>query len=180
MTSRELCRRAAEKAAETTARVRRALEGLDDEGLNRRTPSGEWSPAEVVEHLVVSHQIYLDLMKVVVSERPVTGGDRPVRFSFIGRFLMKAAGPDGNAPAPKAMVPRAGPYTREVVDRFEAQQKAMAELATACDDLDTSAVTYRNPIIKLFRMNVADGFGIYIEHVERHVRQIEERAAVKV
>lgn len=134
----------------------------------------------MLEHIVVSHQIYLDRMKAATSERPVPGGDKPVRFSFIGRFLMKVAGPEGNAPAPKAMVPRSGPYTREVVDRFEAQQKAMAELATACDELDTSAISYRNPIFRLFKMNVADGFGIYIEHVERHVRQIEERAAARV
>jgi hypothetical protein len=175
LTSRELCRKAAAKAAETTARVRRALDGLDDEAFNRRTAAGDWSPAEVLEHIVISHQVYLDRMQVAMAGGP-KGGDRPVRFSFIGRFLMKAAGPNGNAPAPKSMVPRPGPYTREVVERFEEQQRAMADLATACDDLDTSAMGYRNPIFKLFKMNVADGFGIYIEHVERHVRQIEERA----
>lgn len=177
MTSRELCRRATEKAAETTARVRRALEGVDDERLNQRTSQGDWSPAEVLDHIVVSHQLYLDLMEQAKNQRPVPGGDRPVRHSLIGKFLMKVSGPDGNAPVPKGMEPKARTYTREVLDRFEAQQRAMAELATACDDLDCSAMHFRNPIFRLFRMNVADGFGIYLGHVERHVRQIEERAA---
>ena len=89
---------------------------------------------------------------------------------------MKSASPEGKGPVPKPFVPRPGPYTREVLDRWVAQQEQIIALHDRAKDVDLTAVRYPVPLLKLFKMSLCDIFAIFATHTERHIRQIEQRA----
>lgn len=172
--SRELLEEYASATPQQIARVEAALEGRSDAELNR-SKNGEWSPYRVIEHLVLSNAPYVEKLRMVIDATPKSDDLLPVRHSWLGRMLIKGAGPSGNAPAPKPLVPGPGPYTRDVFDRWKAQQEQMLGLAKSAAERDLSSIRLANPFLKFLKMNVADCFAIFKEHTERHVRQIEER-----
>lgn len=88
---------------------------------------------------------------------------------------MRASGPGGNAPAPKALYPGPGPYEFEVVDRWEANHRELIEIARLAVGKNISRTGMRNPFFHWIRMNLADAFEIIEQHGERHLGQVEER-----
>ena len=61
------------------AAVADALDGADDEDLDRRGPSGEWSAREVAHHLADSESMaYIRLRRLIAEDEPVIAGyDEP-------------------------------------------------------------------------------------------------------
>ncbi|MGQ0713903.1 MAG: DinB family protein [Gemmatimonadaceae bacterium] len=52
---------------EVITRIRAAVGGIPEEALHRQPPAGGWGMAEVLEHLTVSADSYLDLVRPVVN-----------------------------------------------------------------------------------------------------------------
>ena len=160
------------------ARVVAALGSWEGSVWSSQPEPGIWSCGQVVEHLVLANSRYIAVAESVMPACPAADPETEVAHSFIGRFLVRAAGPEGNAPAPAAMRP--GPP--EIVDRarleeWRGQQGQIAELAAMARGKDLNRKLFRNPYVPLFRMCLADFFRLSVDHTERHVRQIEERAA---
>ena len=175
MNSRELLAEYAKSNPEHLARIQTAVAGKTEEQLNRSV-NGEWSPYQVIDHLILSHDLYLVNMKATLAASPKGGDDQaPVRNTFLGKMIRKAAGPGGNAPAPKAFVPANGPFTQDVLTKWTKLQNDLLELSKNCAGRNLSSLRIPNPIVKVFKMNFVDCFQILDEHTERHVRQIEER-----
>ena len=61
------------------AAVADALDGADDEDLDRRGPSGEWSAREIAHHLADSESMaYVRLRRLIAEDEPVIAGyDEP-------------------------------------------------------------------------------------------------------
>jgi hypothetical protein len=61
------------------AAVADALDGADDEDLDRRGPSGEWSAREIAHHLADSESMaYIRLRRLIAEDEPVIAGyDEP-------------------------------------------------------------------------------------------------------
>ncbi len=59
--------------------VEDALAGITDEGLDRRPPSGDWTPREVVHHLADSEATaYVRLRRLIAEDSPeIQGYDEP-------------------------------------------------------------------------------------------------------
>ena len=174
MTCRELIIQAEAQNRELLERGKAAAARLDDEAWNRAPEKG-WSPAQVFEHLILSNQDHLAIVSERLASAP-KGGDASAHHTFFGRIIMKSASPEGKGPVPKPFVPRPGPYTREVLDRWVAQQEQIIALHDRAKDVDLTAVRYPVPLLKLFKMSLCDIFAIFATHTERHIRQIEERA----
>lgn len=174
MTCDELIAQAEVQNRRLLERGMEAAAKLDDEAWNR-APSGGWSPAQIFEHLILTNTLYIEKVDKALEAAP-KGGQNSVRHTWFGKFIIKSAGPGGNAPAPKTLHPRPGPYSREVLDRWSAQQQQIIELHARAKDADLSRVKLRNPLIKLFGMNLSDCFAIFATHTERHILQIEDRA----
>lgn len=164
------------RVPDLTDRALRAVERMDQSRWNASARDGEWTVPQVFRHMWLANAPYLTSMRRAIEAAP-SGPDVEARHTWFGRFLLKAAGPTGNAPAPKALHPEPGPYGREVVNAWRAQQDETSELARLAEGRDLSAARFRNPFIRVVRMNSADGFAILLEHTERHVLQIEERSA---
>jgi hypothetical protein len=159
------------------SRARIATGGLDKERFNRRTAAGEWSPAEVFQHMMIANKSYVETIGKALESARGSAADTEVKFSFIGKLIIKGAGPNGNAPALKFMTPEPGPYDLDLVDSWVAQHEEILSLLRKANGFDPSATRISNPFLPILKMNLADAFEIIAVHGERHVGQIEERVA---
>lgn len=68
-----------ERFAAGFAAVADALDGADDDDLDRRGPSGEWSAREIVHHLADSESMaYIRLRRLIAEDEPLIAGyDEP-------------------------------------------------------------------------------------------------------
>ncbi len=147
---------------------------LPPDELNAR-PEGAWSIGQILEHLNLSSAPYLSLVREALPGAPVGGSDRPAQLSWIGKKLLKLAGPEGNAPVPKPLVPGSGPFGIQTVDHFVRTQTEFAKTVREQADRDWSAVRIRNPLVGFLRMNLLDVPALFVAHNQRHLEQIERR-----
>ena len=152
-----------------------AVEGLDEETLNRSSVSGVWSPAQVVEHMVLAHPPYLKTITDALPRAIADRGDSPVSHSFFGRLILKGVGPGGKAPVPKALRARETRVPLSIVDEWRAQHSQLLGLIEQAAGKDLAHTPVRNPFFGFIRMNLADCFEILTSHTEGHIAQIEER-----
>jgi hypothetical protein len=174
MTFDELVDGAAARSLENEQRAVSAAEPLTDEQFNK--PVGrDWSVAGVFKHLCLASEPYLDAMEKAIAEcRPGSG---EVKHSWLGKFLIKASGPNSNSPAPGFLVPPDYKLSKEVVSEWRGHEARFRKLCEMAKGKDLS-YKVRNPFIKFLRMNVADMFAVMDVHAERHVGQIMERSRI--
>lgn len=169
----EFLRDVEERLLEHVERARTSIEGLSDTGLNAKPATNPWSIAQIFAHMMLANGSYLPTMKTAIEGNKPTSNPGPIQHSFFGKFLLNAAGPQGNVPAPKSMRPKAGPFGRDILDQWSAQTREIVDLARKAQGLDLCAIKVPNPFFPILKMNLADCFGILAEHSERHVGQIE-------
>lgn len=68
-----------ERYATGAGAVDAAVDGISDEGLDRRPPSGEWTAREIVHHLADSESMaFIRLRRLLAEDDPVIAGyDEP-------------------------------------------------------------------------------------------------------
>lgn len=159
------------QVGEQTQRLIGAVEGIDATALNTCRDQTLWNPAQVIEHMVLSHGPYLDAIEAALRRSNRSDGDPVAKLSFIGRMICQAAGPDGNVPAPKSLAPRTGRIPLTILDDWRAQQERLAELLRDAASRDLSGTRVQNPFVRVLPMNLTDCFAIIVAHTERHVRQ---------
>lgn len=152
-------------------RGREAGHGVSVDQLNWCPDANKWSMAQIFEHMMLGNAPYLHLVKDAIASAP-TKTDGPIHHTFAGKLMMRGAGPSGNVPPPKQIVPAPGPYTPDIVDRWAAQTQAFVQLVKSAHQVDLST-RFRNPFIRVVKMNLADSFMILAEHTERHLQQLE-------
>lgn len=153
----------------------RLADHLDEKTLNACSYPSLWSPAQVIEHMVLTNKPYLQAMESALQKAERTSEDRPIRYSFFGNLLCKAAGPGGNAPAPKALYPRSTTIPTTILQEWEQQQRQLLLLLNKAAGIDLSRVRVWNPLVRIIPMNLADCFALLTAHTERHIGQIKER-----
>lgn len=148
---------------------------LSNEQFNAKTSAHPWSIGQQFEHLLLSG---VPIEKSIQSLVPsIPGADEnDVNHTFIGRFLMKAAGPGGNAPVPSPFVPKDGRFEVESVSRFLAHCQAMKSFATQLEYKAIERVKIASPGGKLIKYSVADALMIEVLHATRHLNQMDNIA----
>lgn len=157
-------------------RVTALIESVDVAELDRKPDPTTWSPAQVMEHMVITNRYYFPAMRASMSGAAKVSGETQVRFSLIGKLIRRMAGPGGNAPAPKMLHPGDVKFSNEMLGKWQAQQVELIALLEQANGLDISRLPVRNPFFRFIRMNLADSIEIMTAHTERHVGQMEERA----
>ncbi len=160
---------------EMLARMLVATADRDERTLNTTPDTSLWSPAQIVEHLVLTNRPYLRAIADVLQTATHVSEDPPLRYTVFGGLLCKAAGPDGNAPAPKSLHPRTTAIPVTIVQEWQQQQTELMALLNQSAGIDLSRTRVWNPLVKIVPMNLADCFAILTAHTERHLRQIEQR-----
>jgi len=136
-------------------------------------PGLVWTRAQIVEHLVLSHDKYLGPMEAAIRAAAPANATDEARTTWLARRIMKAADPDGNVPAPRAVWPSAAPDPDQTLAAWREQQESLVRLAGSAKGKALGRPVVKNPIVGLFRMTLADCFLVILAHTERHVRQVE-------
>lgn len=154
-------------------RIREAVSGVAPDALLRRPATGGWSIAEVLEHLIVSADSYLDLVRPVIKRG--NGGDGQSarwRPSIMGGLLAASLRNERKLPAPSMYKP--GPNPRpKVLEEFVRRQEEVSRLIADAGDMDWRRIRLRSPVLSWLRMNLGDALTVLVVHAERHAAQIE-------
>lgn len=163
-------------------RIRTAVAGIPPDKLLRQPPTGGWSIAEVLEHLIVSADSYLALIGPVVqgNDGRAAAGDAIWKPSLMGGLLVQSFRSSRKMPAPKLYKPGPSPRPR-ALEEFSKRQEDVARLIADADGIDWRTTRLSSPVMSLIRMNLGDAFTVLVAHAERHAGQIERvRKAVVV
>ena len=147
----------------------------EEQAFYQRPASTAWSAAQIVEHMIIVNRIYLQEIQGGMERVKKATGDASLRYTFFGRLLIRASGPNGNAPSPKVFIPSSNPIWQEVFAEWREQQTHLLVLLEKAARADLSGTYVKNPVVRVLRMNLADCFEIMTAHAERHVGQIQER-----
>lgn len=159
------------KLDDIEARVQAVFGAMSDDAFNRPGPPSGWSPAMILDHLMIVDAPYLVKLRALTELPP--GGTEEVRHTWMAKLLMKVGGPGGNAPAPKSMTPVAGPRDREIVERYLAHLVDSRAQVERFREVDLNKVRINNPFLSIVKMTVGDVLGLMAGHKERHIQQIE-------
>ena len=155
-------------------RIRDTLSGIGPDAMARRPESGGWSVAEVLEHLILSADSYLDALRRLTRENAGSRADPTAVWkpSVMGGLLTESLRNPRRLPAPGMYKP--GPKPRaDVLDEFLRRQEEVGRLIVAAGDLDWRRVRTRSPVLWFIRMNLGDALTVPVVHAERHAGQIE-------
>lgn len=160
-----------ERLEQLLQRVRIVDAEIDQAMLNQKPDHNHWTLGQIFEHMLISNQGYYDQMKSVLEKG--IKGEEAIKHSWFGKVILKGAGPGGNVPAPKPLVPPPGPYDHAVIERWQAQHEGFLGMLDELTGINLSATKVKNAIMPIFSMNLADLFELLVVHGERHVGQIE-------
>lgn len=156
------------------ARIRDAVSTVAPDVLLRAPPAGGWSIGEVLEHLIIAADSYLEMLRRITQEHAGSRADATAAWkpSLMGGLLTESLRKPRKLPAPKLYKP--GPAPRaHVVDEFVRRQEEVGRLIVAAADLDWRRVRMRSPVLPIIRMNLGDALTVPVVHAERHAGQIE-------
>lgn len=141
--------------------------------LGWRPPEGGWSIAQVMEHLVITDQSYVDALREQLPKaRPATSWEwKP---SLIGGFLIRSQMPESKTKVRTPPRWRPGPEARaNVVDAYIKLREELIDLMKQADGKDLRRTKLSSPAAKWIRINVGDAFMTLVVHTQRHIKQIE-------
>lgn len=155
-------------------RIRGMVTGVAPDALTRRPPNGGWSIAEVLEHLIVSADSYLEALRTIVQQKDHTPAqyDGTWKPSLMGGLLAQSLRNPRKLPAPKGYKPGPSPRPR-VLDEFLQRQEDVGRVIAVAGAMNWRGVRMRSPVMPLLRMNLGDALTILVVHAERHAGQIE-------
>ena len=157
-----------------TADAMAVAKDLLPEQLEWPPPSGGWSIGQVLEHLVLSADSYLNKLRGLVyfhhaahAELGTTQWDPTVA----GWLLVASMRKPWKMKAPKIW--QANTPRPEVLMAFLERQDAITRLLRASAALDWNKVRVASPASALIRLNLGDCFTVLVVHTQRHVDQMQ-------
>jgi uncharacterized damage-inducible protein DinB len=148
---------------------------LSTDQLVWQPPDGGWSIASCFEHLAVTAELYVDRLDDTIERSRALGmvENRPYHPTWIGGWLVKAAGPGGmkKVGAPKKFRPAKDGADPKALDRFiKANTEVLRQIRSA-DGCDLNRVRFGSPITWLIRLSIGDALHLLVRHGQRHVGQ---------
>ena len=134
-----------------------------------------WSIAQVLEHLVIAHDGYLNVMRPLIYARDAAhadGGTAAWEPSVMGWMLVASLRSKRKLPAPSVFKVTAEPRDG-VLDAFKSRQNVITTFLRAASALDWTQVRLSSPAGRWVRLNLGDAFMILTVHAQRHVKQME-------
>jgi hypothetical protein len=164
------------------ARVHRLVNTIPEAIWPLRPGPARWSMAECVQHLNLTAQAYLPLLRSVLeSGRAATTTDPPHRYHRdpVGWFMWRMAGPPvrHRVRTTSAFIPSADRPLPELVAEFDRLQDAQIQCVVDADGLPLGQLWIRSPFDRRIRYNAYSCLTILPRHQQRHLWQAEQVAA---
>lgn len=162
------------------------LESLPINQLVYRPKPKSWSVIEIVEHLSVAYDIYIDKIDTALKKLPEkTGGDPSFAPNWWQRFIINGVKPKGGQRKLKIKtLKKFEPVLQletldeativSVFDRFKRLQLHLKNAILASRFKDIKKIRINSGIGPIVKFYLPESFEFLIAHMERHMLQIEE------
>ena len=155
--------------------ARQVAGDLDDAQLAWHPAAGGWSVGQTLEHLVLSHDSYLDRMRGLIYTRNAPHGENgQVEWepTIFGWLLVASLRSKRRRAAPRIWT--TGPEPRGgVLNAFLERQGTVMTFLKAAAALDWTRLRLRSPASRWIRINLGDAFTVLTVHAQRHIKQME-------
>ena len=149
---------------------------LNEEQLNWKPSSKQWSIAQCLEHLAVTSSRFDPYFTEAIARArtrwPVSG--RVVyKPSMVGGWLIRQVVPETTrkVSAPKVFRPADSSSIRDALESFLKQQQRFLIFVQESEGIDYNRTRLRSPVTPLMRYSLADAFVVTVVHEQRHLGQ---------
>ncbi|MBC8646740.1 MAG: DinB family protein [Thermoanaerobaculia bacterium] len=160
---------------EAAAREARDLTGELTPGQLQWRPAGKWSIAECLDHLNNAERI-LPRFDKKLAEARAAGGERrwPYRAGWIAGLYIRSVEPPVRRlrfRSPEAFRPKPEAELFDAVPRFLRLQEDLSRRVEESEGVDVSRVRMSSPVVRRFKMSMAEWFAFLAAHQRRHLWQ---------
>ncbi len=152
------------------------LEQMPPEMLEQQPAAGEWSVAQVLEHLNIYGRYY---SAAIEQQLHLHSGQPQVLFSpgWLGNYFTRLMQPQPEGrlrkmKAPKNARPAEQPDGRAMLQEFIAQQHQLLLLLQIARSADIGRIRIPTSLHPMIRLKLGDTFRFVIAHEQRHFDQI--------
>ena len=151
------------------------LKGHDLSDLTRRENPVSWNILECLEHLNLYGKFYLPEIEEKIKNSNTT---KEVEFKsgLLGNYFAKSMLPKEKLNKMKTFKdknPLNSNFTKDVIDEFLNQQIKLLDLLNKSRHVSLNKVKISISISRLIKLKLGDTFRFYINHMIRHMKQIE-------
>jgi len=151
------------------------LKAQDFPALTWRSNPTSWNILECLEHLNRYGNFYLPEIERQIN-RSGTQSDREFKSGFLGAYFAKSMLPKEKLNKMKTFKdknPLNANLGVDVIDRFISQQSQLLDLLDKSRHVSLNSVKTSISISKWIKIKLGDTFQFYVNHILRHLKQVE-------
>lgn len=152
-----------------------ALKAYDLHSLTWKENATSWSILECLEHLNLYGDFYLPEIKTKIQQSN-TKSEPTFKSGILGAYFAKSMLPKEKLNKMKTFKdknPLNAKLERNVIDKFMNQQEELLNLLNESQKVSLNKVKIQTSISSLIKLKLGDTFQFYINHIIRHLKQIE-------
>lgn len=163
---------------ETTSRLHRLVDTLDETTWGRSPRSGKWSVARCVEHLNMTSSAYLPVLRAALKDARAQGRiarNPAYELDFWGWLLVKSIEPPPRfrMKTPDPFVPPTIEPKEKVLREYDDLQGELVALLDDAADLALGKIKIISPFNANIRYSAYSAFRVIPCHQRRHIWQAE-------
>lgn len=174
MQSETLIQSLLEKSKQVLNQIEK-LKILDADTLQWRENETSWNILECIEHLNLYGDFYLPQIESKIKNS-ATKPDLVFRSGMLGSYFAKSMQPKERRNKMKTFKdknPLHANLDKSVIDKFINQQIKLLDLLNKSRNVSLNKVKIETSISKLIKFKLGDTFQFFINHILRHLKQIE-------
>ena len=163
---------------EQTRKVINTVEKLKNNDLQTLTWKNDqksWSILECLEHLNLYGNFYLPEIESKIKNS-TTKSETEFKSGFLGNYFAKSMLPKEKLNKMKTFKdknPLNANLDKSVIDKFIEQQVKLLDLLSQSRNVSLNKVKIQTSISSLIKLKLGDTFQFFINHIIRHLKQIE-------
>lgn len=175
MQSEILLQTLAGQVQEITNRIEK-MKSRDLKILNWRPAENAWNILECLEHLNLYGDFYLPTIESGIKNSATTAS-KNFKSGILGGYFAKSMLPKEKLNKMKTFKdknPIHAELDKSVIERSLKQQEKLQELIDLSKNVNLNKVRIPTSISSLLRLKLGDTFQFFINHIIRHLKQIEQ------
>ncbi len=151
------------------------LKGYDLHTLSRKANPTSWSMLECLEHLNLYGDFYLPQIEDKIKSS-ATQPDTEFKSGWLGNYFAESMLPKEKLNKMKTFKdknPLNAKLDASVIDRFISQQIKLLDLLSLSGKVSLNKIKISTSISKLIKLKLGDTFRFYINHMTRHMQQVD-------
>ncbi len=174
MQSENLIQSLIEQTKQTINKVEK-VKGNDLHHLTWKQNPDSWSILECLEHLNLYGDHYLPEIENQIKTSN-TKSETEFKSGFLGNYFAKSMLPKEKLNKMKTFKdknPLNAKLDKSVIDKFIEQQVTLLDLLSQSRKVSLNKVRVQTSISRLIKLKLGDTFQFFINHIIRHLKQIE-------